>query len=146
MKSLIIILMLFLFSFSKQVEDEQWYQLEHEVNSTPFTQNMIDSIQKIYNVPKVIGHNPKKCNLPKKCRAVYRINWGAANAGFAIIDDGRNDSTFFVSGKMITNRFISAFYKVRDFVYTIGDARGLYPYFFNLTLNPSPFIENIPNI
>lgn len=130
MRYFALLLLLPMILFCKDIEDEQWFQLEKEVHSTPFTPQMIDSIRESYNVKEVVKGRYIPTNLPKDCKAVYNINWGAANAGFAIIEDHRDDTYFYISGKMITNRFISAFYKVRDFVYTVGDASGLYPNFF----------------
>lgn len=118
----------------KDVSDEQWYELEKEVRYNPATEGQIDSIRKEYDVEKVTKAQPVSTSLPKYCKAVYSLNWQAFNAGFAIIEDWRDNEHFYVGGKAVTNKFISGLrkgkFRVRDWVYTVGDVDGLYPHFF----------------
>lgn len=130
MRRLLILLLVPFCLFAQDVEEEQWYELEKEVQFEPWSEKRIDSIRAEYGVTKLEKGRTVECTLPRRCKSVYKINWGAANAGYAIIEDKRNDEHFTISGKMVTNKFISAFYRVRDYVYTVGDANGLYPHFF----------------
>ena len=63
---------------------------------------------------------------------VYKVGWGPFNAGYVVIttlyDSTRGTVT--VGAKALSNNFVSAFYRMRDYVISTLDARGLYPLFF----------------
>jgi hypothetical protein len=63
---------------------------------------------------------------------VYDIGWGPFRAGFVILETVVDSAggQVVMSAKGITNGFFSAIYKVRDYIRTTMDAKGVYPFFF----------------
>ncbi len=127
----IVLLMLFLvLSISANGNDEKWYELEKEVKFNPWGRDFIDSLRTSYGIKPYRDLHKVKVSLPKRDKCVYKLSWGAFNAGYGIIENNREKDTLKISGKAVTNKFVSAFFRVRDYVYTTADPEGLYPFFF----------------
>lgn len=125
---------------SNQSEEEeiQWEDAATEVDSFPFTAHFIDSVKKKNNV------SPSQQSLrvvtdrvfcvPETL--VYKVGWGPFNAGYVVMSTLYDSTagTIQIGAKALSNNFISAFYRMRDYVISTIDARGLYPLFFEAHL------------
>ncbi len=134
MRNLFIFLLIPILVWSNNVEDEPWYILEKEVIFAPLTEPLINQLRREHDVEKVVDGRNVPVIVPKRSKQVYSLGWGMFNAGYAIIEDWRDDDQYYISAKAVTNSFISSLrngkYRVRDWVYTVGDIDGLYPHFF----------------
>ncbi|KMQ50666.1 hypothetical protein CHISP_2349 [Chitinispirillum alkaliphilum] len=65
-------------------------------------------------------------------KLVYEVSWGLFRAGFLVVNTEYqpHSNMIRVGAKAISNNFISAFYRVRDYIISWIDADGLYPVFF----------------
>jgi hypothetical protein len=63
---------------------------------------------------------------------VYDVGWGPFRAGFVNLETVADSpgGQVVVIAKGITNGFFSAIYKVRDYLRTTMDPKGVYPFFF----------------
>lgn len=112
----------------------KWQDAAKEVDVFLFKQQYIDSVK---NVNNVTGPQSSLRFIEKKrpCEPetlVYDVAWGPFKAGFVVLTtepDPRN-RTIRLGGKALSNNFISAFYRMRDYVMSVVDADGLYPVFF----------------
>ncbi len=115
-------------------EDQPWYELIKEIKYKPTTEKQIDSLRQLHSVQKLVKTKSVPTKLPQKTMGVYSLDWGNFNAGYAVIEDWRDQDHFYVGAKAATNKFISSLrggkYKVRDWVLSVGDATGFYPHFF----------------
>ncbi len=75
---------------------------------------------------------------------VYDVGWGPLRAGFVILETSLDPASglFVVTGKGMTNNFFSAFYKVRDYICTTMDPKGIYPFFFEQHLREGRYKDN----
>ncbi len=115
-------------------DDMRWDEAENEVAEVPFKESFIDSIREANDITNYRGLRDSK-SLPFSGteKLVYDAGWGFIRAGFAILTafpDKVNSRKMNFVGKVVTNNFVSAFYKVRDYVHAHVDAEGLYPYLF----------------
>ncbi len=114
-------------------DQEDWRVLESQVVERQYRKEYIDSIRDVYNVEdqrgltrQIQGSFPVK----KHEKLVFVLSWGFAKAGYAIYESTVEDETIEIEGKAVTNKFVSAFYKVRDYIHGSIDRDNLYPYFF----------------
>ena len=115
-------------------EEIRWQDMELEVDSLPFQKKFIDSLKNAYSVSPRINAL-RVIQKPIPCVAetlVFQINWGPINAGFVILTTTPDpiNNTILLGGKALSNNFVSAFYRMRDYVISTIDADGLYPLFF----------------
>lgn len=118
----------------RERNEMRWEKAEKMVGTSVFTVEFKDSIRQVFNVTDGRRlRNAANKRLPfKREKLVYNGGWGFIKAGFGIFDmnfDEKQD-LIFVEGKAVTNNFVSAFFKVRDYSQTIIDGQGLYPLFF----------------
>ena len=131
MKRVLTLLLLSLIVVSTSAKEESWRELEREVVFHPWGGAKIDTIRGWYGVASQDGQQElQKCRLPLYEKMVYKLGWGAFNAGYAILENDRSGDTLKLIGKAVTNKFISPVFRVRDYVYSLGSSEGLYPYFF----------------
>lgn len=124
----------------KKEKEERWEELEEEVKFNPWPSEYIDTLRGWYGIAPQHNQQPKqRCKLPAYEKMVYRLNWGALNAGYGILENDRSGDTLKLSGKAVTNKFVSAFYRVRDYVYSVGSSDGLYPYFFEQSIEEKEY-------
>jgi hypothetical protein len=119
----------------KNSEDEmRWEDAEREVGNERIPSAFYDSLRTLYNIGD--DRSLRQCGPPPftvKEKYVYDGGWGFIKAGFAILgaEYAANDpQTLLISGKVVTNNFVSAFYRVRDYVLSVNDSRGIYPFSF----------------
>jgi hypothetical protein len=115
-------------------DDFKWEEAAKEVVTLPFPQRFIDSLRKSYKVTlpekplRTINHS-----VPFRGETlVFDIGWGPFKAGYVILTANFDSTqgTFRIGGKALSNNFVGAFYRMRDYVITHLDATGLYPLFF----------------
>ncbi|MBN1575767.1 MAG: DUF3108 domain-containing protein [Chitinispirillaceae bacterium] len=119
-------------------EELRWEEASVQVDSFPFTPLFIDSVRKHHkaSIPeqplRVLTEEPF-C-VPETL--VYDVGWGPFQAGYVVLSTMYDsaDGAIRVGGKALSNRFVSAFYRMRDYVISTIDARGLYPIFFEAHL------------
>jgi hypothetical protein len=75
---------------------------------------------------------------------VYDVGWGPLRAGFVILETTPDSSNgqVVVVGKGMTNDFFGAFYKVRDYIRTTMDMKGMYPFFFEQHLREGRYKDD----
>lgn len=142
MRRLIIITFALICVFSTIVCDSayatekeiSWQKAASEVDSFPFTIEYVDSLRKTLRC-----FSP---TLPLKVEddytvfypetLVYKISWGPFNAGYVVLTTLYDSvtNTIKVGGKALSNNFVSAFYRMRDYVMSTIHIDGLYPVFF----------------
>lgn len=130
---LISTLMLLLTSavFTLASDVEEWKQLEREVTFKAFSLQHIDSLKKAHGVLVDARKERVECKLPTYDKAVYHLKWGIINVGFGILENERDaNGGLHNYGKAMTSGLVAHFLKVRDFIWSYGDAGSLHPYFF----------------
>jgi hypothetical protein len=112
----------------------RWEDAAAEVDSFPFSCAFIDSVRKEHNVP-ILQKSLRRVTdevmfAPETL--VYAIGWGPFNAGYVVLTTNFDStrSTIAIGAKALSNNFVSAFYRMRDYVISTVDAYGLYPLFF----------------
>jgi hypothetical protein len=146
----ILILVMFVQSHARTtpplVEEMRWDQAEKEVSNNRFLPLIIDSIRTANEIPNNKGLIPSTGSLPFPLneQLVFDGGWGVIRAGFAIINFRRDEdrSTFRITAKVVSNNFVSNFYRVRDFVEAHIDIFGLYPVFFEQHIREGRFRED----
>jgi hypothetical protein len=113
--------------------NENWRGAARAVRDTRFPDSFIDSIAAANDIPRnenLAGWRKRPFTTSEKL--VYDGGWGAVRAGFLVLTarPGAAPGTYELAGRVATNDFVSAFYKVRDFVLARVDSVGLYPLFF----------------
>lgn len=112
-------------------EMEEWKQLEREVSFKTFSIDRIDSLKKAHGVLKDIETESVSCKLPGYDKAVYHLKWGIINVGYGILENQRDSNGFLHNyGKAMTSGLVAHFLKVRDLIWSYGNANSLHPYFF----------------
>ncbi len=114
-------------------DDFRWQDASAEVDVLPFKQTFIDSLKNTYNIkPQAALRNLGKSPICKNETLVYQVSWGPFNAGNVILTSKYDSvtNTVELGGKALSNNFVGAFYKMRDYVISRVDATGLYPLFF----------------
>ena len=112
----------------------RWEEAAREVDSFPFTGAFIDSVRKKHRV--IVPAEPLRVLRDEELFAaetlVYKVGWGPFNAGYVVLSTlyDRSDGTVRIGAKALSNNFVGAFYRMRDYVISTVDARGLYPLFF----------------
>lgn len=136
---LILIFSVVLFSAcsiqAKDDDDEiRWQEASLEVDSLPFTQAFIDSLKSAHSITPHL-QSIRRLSRILPCEAetlVYEVAWGPFRAGYLIltVEPVQQNGTIKLGGKAISSNFVSAFYKMRDYVISTVDSEGLYPLFF----------------
>lgn len=122
------------FGARKDEEDIRWQETALELDNLPFTQNFIDSLRKVHEItPHIESMRSLSKTIP--CAAetlVYEVQWGPFRAGYLVltVEPVQQNRTIKLGGKALSSNFISAFYKMRDYVISTVDSEGLYPLFF----------------
>lgn len=114
-------------------ETFRWQDASKEVDTLPFKKSFIDSLRSTYCIlPQASLRVLSKEALCKNETLVYQVSWGPFNAGNVILTSKFDSvsNTIQLGGKALSNNFVGAFYKMRDFVMSTVDAQGLYPIFF----------------
>lgn len=142
----IVFPMLLLAEVTQPKEEQPWYDLVRQVKYKPTSEAKIDSIRQLCKVKKLVKGQTVTSTLPKGIMGVYSLDWGEFNAGYAVIEDQRDDSHYYVSAKAVTNKFISGLrdgkYRVRDWILSTGDAQGFYPHFFEQHINEGTYVRD----
>lgn len=131
---------------SSAVDDTfRWQDASKEVDTLPFKRSFIDSLRNTYCIlPQVSLRTLSNASLCKNETLVYQVSWGPFNAGNVILtsDFDSVSSTIQLGGKALSNNFVGAFYKMRDYVMSTIDAKGLYPVFFEQHLREGKRFKN----
>lgn len=131
---LLLIIMPFMTISAKRGE-EKWEKLQDEVKENRFSMDMRDSLLKHYKIAEDKGlraMEDKKLPFSSSEVLVYKGGWGPMSAGYGILNNSVDEEkgTVLLTAKGVTNNFVSAFYKIRDYVVSEVDLSGLYPRFF----------------
>ncbi|MBN1759737.1 MAG: DUF3108 domain-containing protein [Chitinispirillaceae bacterium] len=119
---------------SSQEQEIHWEEAAVEVDSFPFSRSFIDSVRKLHHVP--VSSPPLRKLTDEVLFApetlVYKVGWGPFNAGYVVLSTlfDRSNGTVRIGAKALSNNFVGAFYRMRDYVISTVDAHGLYPLFF----------------
>ncbi len=113
--------------------DIDWKLTSKEVDDLPFSSTFIDSVKNANSFSSG-NRSIRKLGIQRiqKETLVYEIGWGPVKAGYIILSTDFNpvDNVIILGGKALSNNFVSAFYKMRDYLLSTVDADGLYPIFF----------------
>ncbi|NLG16866.1 MAG: DUF3108 domain-containing protein [Fibrobacter sp.] len=128
-------LILFSFTMSASAEEEiKWQDASKEVDNFLFKPDYIDSVRNLNNVS---GTHKSLRYLEKRipCEAetlVYDVAWGPFKAGYVVltVEPDVKNRIIRLGGKALSNNFVGAFYRMRDYVMSTIDADGIYPLFF----------------
>ncbi len=114
-------------------DDEKWQSLERQVKDSRFPEDFLDSLSRANGITDNRGLAKGKI-LPFKNREklVFDGGWGSMRAGYLVVNAHKDheNKTMDITGKVATNGFVSAIFKIRDFVFSRMDADGLYPLHF----------------
>ncbi len=143
----IFILAICIFSLPAVANDDLfWRNASTEVDSFPFTQAFIDSVKNEHGVtrPSQPLRRVKSGPFVSGEKMVYEVTWGLFKAGYLIIEAQPHEATntIRISAKALSNNFVSAFYRVRDYVISWVDADGLYPIFFEQHLRERNYVSD----
>lgn len=131
--SFLVILLFSLPVKSADKDDINWEQTSKEVDDLPYSSAFIDSVKNAHSFSSD-NRSIRKLAIQRmqKETLVYEIGWGPVKAGYIILSTDFNpaDNTIILGGKALSNNFVSAFYKMRDYLLSTIDADGLYPLFF----------------
>ena len=117
----------------KEYKYEKWTDLEKEVIDTGFSREFIDSLYDTFSMDSQKSLRTFDCELiSNNEKFVYEVGWGPLNAGFGIMDLNKDTESgdIQITFKGVTNKFVSAFYKLRDYFSATIDSSGLYPFFY----------------
>jgi hypothetical protein len=115
-------------------ETFKWTEAAKEVDTLPYARSYVDSLFKAFNVtiPEKPLRTCPESEFFKNETVVFDIGWGIFKAGYVVISSEYDPAhqTLRISGKALSNKFVGAFYRMRDYIASTIDARGLYPLFF----------------
>jgi len=121
-----------------------WDKYEHEVGNDRFSRAYIDSVMAARNTKDNHGLG-NEVSLPyQREKLVFDGGWGVLRAGWGMLvtEPAPSDpSTVNFIGKVFSNSFVSAFYKVRDYVQAHCDASNLYPLFFEQHISEGRYTD-----
>lgn len=113
------------------IDLQEWKKLEREVTFEAFTLPRIDSLKKAHGVLRDAETDSVACKLPSYDKAVYHLKWGVINVGYGILENERDSKGGLHNyGKAMTSGLVAHFLKVRDLIWSYGNAHSLHPYFF----------------
>ncbi|MBD3391128.1 MAG: DUF3108 domain-containing protein [Chitinivibrionales bacterium] len=110
----------------------RWDRAEAQLVLERYPREYIDSVM----AAKGVGDNRgmgDSVSLPFTYeKLVFDGGWGFLRAGWGILIAERDDDSavYHFIGKVLSNNFVSTFYKVRDYIHTVCDANSLYPLLF----------------
>ncbi len=126
--------------------ESEWSKLEHlHEYPSAFRPGFADSLcaKKKFSFARNL-RTADSIPFVKGEKFVYDVGWGPLRAGYVILETAPDPATglLVVTGRGMTNNFFSAFYKVRDFVQTILDPHGIYPFFFEQHLREGRYKDD----
>lgn len=118
-----------------EVEELRWDEAARQVDSFPFSEGFIDSVRSHHKVSYTPGNPLRLISQGPFCAPetlVYKVSWGPFNAGYVVLATLYDSigGVVRVGGKALSNNFISAFYRMRDYAVSTIDVKGSYPVFF----------------
>lgn len=115
-------------------DDIRWEEAALEVDNLPFSKFYIDSIKISHDVTPLHSPLRTKEKILKHLNEtfVYEISWGPFKAGYVVLltEYVEQNNTIRLGAKALSNNFVSAFYRMRDYIISTIDADGLYPVLF----------------
>jgi hypothetical protein len=128
-------------------EETRWERVEASIGKKRYTRNFIDSLKAALTISdeKSLRILPDTVfPFAKREKMVFEGVWGFVRAGYGSFDAEfkKDEGILAVVGKVFTNNFASAFYKVRDFAYATLDAQGLYAIFFEQEINENRYSKH----
>ncbi len=130
MREIALLLVAVVVVLGKPLHKQDWYKLEKEVKFTPRPESFRDSLEKHFEITRPDSTPQVACKLPQYDKAVYHLKWGPLNVGYGYVENKRNGDILLNIGKAVTSGLVGNVLKVRDFVWSYGDANGLFPWFF----------------
>jgi hypothetical protein len=123
-----------LFAKDASEENYSWDEAVKFVDSLPFRASVVDSLKKAFDVTfpaAPLRVEPDRDFFGSET-LVYDIGWGPFKAGYVVLTATADTATHTIrlGGKGLSNGFVTTFYRMRDYVISTIDARGLYPLFF----------------
>jgi len=123
-----------LFAKDNTGENYRWDEAVKFVDSLPFPPKYVDSLKSALNVTfpsSPLRIEPDRSFFTSET-LVYDIGWGPFKAGYVVLTAAADSAagTIKLGGKGLSNGFVTTFYRMRDYVISTIDAKGLYPLFF----------------
>lgn len=119
---------------ARRDREKPWREGSGEVKVWTYPQSFRDSLRAANDIGPNIGlRTYQEYPFGKREKLVFDGGWGFITAGFAIMEakpSTEYPALMSIGAKGFTNRFVSAFKKVRDYVHAWVDMRGFYPIFF----------------
>ncbi len=124
--------------------EEKWEKLQNDVKESRFSMSMRDSLithYKMENDKSLRTLENVKLPFNSSETLVYKGGWGPMSAGYGILNNfvDKEGGTVLLTAKGVTNNFVSAFYKIRDYVVSEVDLGGLYPRFFEQHIHENKY-------
>ncbi|MDO5575445.1 MAG: DUF3108 domain-containing protein [Fibrobacter sp.] len=127
-------------------EDIKWDEASKEVDSLQFSQAYIDSIMISHDITPLYTPLRTTKRLLKHLNEtlVYEISWGPFKAGYVVLSTDYNpkNKTIRLGAKALSSNFISAFYRMRDYIISTVCSEGLYPIVFEQHLREGRKFES----
>ena len=112
----------------------EWSRLDRQSDYPPcYSGRFIDSLAGAKQFSPAFGlRSLDSVPWARGEKFVYNVSWGPFSAGYVILETAVDSQggQVVMSAKGITNGFFSAIYKVRDYIRTTMDPKGVYPFFF----------------
>ena len=123
------------FAFTGSTDEEfDWKKAALEVKDYAFTTAYIDSIRSLYDVvePSTPLRHVQAGSFRDGETLVYEVSWGVFRAGYVVLttEPDLSNGTLRLGAKALSNNFVSAFYRMRDYVISTVDEKGMYPLIF----------------
>ncbi|MBD3314179.1 MAG: DUF3108 domain-containing protein [Chitinivibrionales bacterium] len=126
--------------------DRPWHEGASEVKVWTYPDSFRDSLREANDIgPNIALRNYQKYPFQKREKLVFVGGWGFISAGFGIMEahpTKENPNVLSIGAKGFTNRFVSAFKKVRDYAHARVDANGFYPLFFEQHLHEEDYRDH----
>jgi hypothetical protein len=127
-------------------EDFRFEEVEAQVLKSGYSNGFIDSLK---NVKVVVQSKALRCDSSSaplyRERLVYRVGWGFLFAGNAVIStapDRERPHLMHVHVTALSNDAISKIFKVRDYLHSVFDIRGMYPLFYEEHIREGKYKAN----
>ncbi|MDG5814940.1 DUF3108 domain-containing protein [Chitinispirillales bacterium ANBcel5] len=120
---------------STHVVAESWKNAARDVESFPFSEHYIDSVMSYHGVERPVSPL-RSISTPAFAasgeRLVFQVSWGFVKGGYVVIETKPqpHNRTIRIGAKALSSNFVSAFFRIRNYVLSTVDADGLYPIYF----------------
>lgn len=130
----------------RREKEASWLEGEREVTEYTYPAEFRDSLRNANDIgPNISLRTYDKYPFRKREKLVYDGGWGFIAAGFAVMEaypSKKYPELIRIGAKGYTNKFVSAFKKVRDYAHAWVDADGFYPLFFEQHIHEEDYRDH----